>query len=729
MLSSRQAMRLCLCVVLTLVLQFQASSDQSSRALPPGEVHHQQARDVRLNTTQSSGKLTRNKLRAEAGQPEPNVSTNNLSRSSVKHRLWVFGSFIGASSLMLLVTALCVFAKRRAETAAKEAELLSNNNNSNCNSKVEQGGGVGYEPLLEGGEGAEDAGLGEFSAEELAEALAEESKALSPEERQAQISKWALINAERVREKNETYLCRRKAILLFLLMIYVAASVGLPILHRSEATCDRGFFWETHMQFLALFVITKVVELWLYAEDPTVQWEMGVGMFMLKFLPSFLGYLDGYTDANAVVIAGSCPDAIAQQLALYMGICYLVGVIFLQWIVMLYFALQDPSQACLVKLLHMDLLASCITLPPDQKWTWDMLAVSRTVGEDIPQALLQTLYLLYVKQNPFMLGSVVMAVGSSLKALHDARARALEAAGAAAEFENRVRDTTLYSASQDGTIRCWDVRSGECTKTIKVGNPANSIAASNGMLYSSHDDGYIREWFVETGEMTRRFAHNGGNAIVRSTADKAYSWARDNDNPVYKEWSLITGECLQDIAAPVMRKAAMFVKGTRLYATATDATKNVAEWSLESGEFVRTFQGHTGPINALFATSKRLLSGSQDGTCREWSLETGQCTRVFDDHCSKYVSPICVVRDLLYNASNGLGTDINEWSLVTGKILRTFAGHTDSVMSITTLKDNLYSSSLDRTIKEWSLKTGECLQTLSGHTNYIQCIIVQFRDE
>lgn len=135
-----------------------------------------------------------------------------------------------------------------------------------------------------------------------------------------------------------------------------------------------------------------------------------------------------------------------------------VGVVLLQWMVMLVLSLQDPSHACLLKLLHMDALASCVTLPSEQKWVWDMLAAFRTLGEDIPQAVLQTVYLVHVKRNFFMLLSVIMAVGASLKALHDARARALAAYGADKAYEKRERDSMLYSASQDASIKCWSLR-------------------------------------------------------------------------------------------------------------------------------------------------------------------------------------------------------------------------------------------------------------------------------
>eukprot|EP00931_Biecheleriopsis_adriatica_P041239 TRINITY_DN23597_c0_g1_i1.p1 TRINITY_DN23597_c0_g1~~TRINITY_DN23597_c0_g1_i1.p1 ORF type:complete len:712 (-),score=117.31 TRINITY_DN23597_c0_g1_i1:38-2173(-) len=660
----------------------------------------------------------------------PVSSTDDLSKAELKKRSITYEAAIAAFSGILVIGSVYVLYQHKRKISEKNAVKAGVKNDG----AAKEGGGVGYkfEPLLQGENAADVAegdlgGLGKLSEEEMAEALGDDNQQMSAEEKKQRVIRWAQAHAEKLRAEHASYLALRRWVLVGLMALYIAASVGLPYIHRGEASCTQGFFWETHMQFFAAFFFTKLVELWLFAKDETIEGDVSVQDLLQRFMPSFLGYLDGYTDANAIFIALSCDNELAQELGFWMAISYAVGVVFMQWAVMFYFAAQDPSQVCLLKLLHMDLLASCVTLPTEQKWTWDMLAASRTIGEDIPQALLQTIYLFKVKKNPFMLLSVVMAVMSSLKALHDARARALAAAGADEEFKNRKRELVVYSCSQDTTIRCWDVGAKSCKKVINAGSPANCIAASGGMLYSSHDDGYVREWSPEGGEVTRKFAHRGGNAVIVGTAEKLVSWA-SGSRLCYKVWSLDSGECLKEIDAPHMMKATMILKGGSLFANAADNTCNVGQWSLESGELIRTFEGHTGDINALFATSKRLLTGSMDGTAKEWSLESGTCTRTFDDHSEHFLAPLIVVREFLYNASNREPV-INEFSLITGQIIRQFAGHESGVLSIVRLQDKLYSSSEDATIKEWALDTGECLQTFEGHQDFISGIIVQYQDD
>jgi len=182
---------------------------------------------------------------------------------------------------------------------------------------------------------------------------------------------------------------------------------------------------------------------------------------------------------------------------------------------------------------------------------------------------------------------------------------------------------------------------------------------------------------------------------------------------------LESGKLLKGVDSCAALDVQIFIKSPKLYANAPGDLSRVAEFSLESGELVREFVGHSDDVNALFATSKRLFSGSKDGTVREWSLDSGICTRTFPDHCpSTFGTGFLVTTEFLYNGSSK-GPDINEWSLSTGQIVRTFSGHDDEINGLAILSDRLYSASTDTTIKEWSLESGLCLRTFEGHTDTV----------
>ena len=99
---------------------------------------------------------------------------------------------------------------------------------------------------------------------------------------------------------------------------------------------------------------------------------------MSRFVLSFMGYSDGYTDAVSMTIAGSCNTDFAQKLAVWMTHCYFIGVVFMQWVVMSIMVQFDPSQACLMKLLHMDALAASVSIPKEKKWMWSYVNAART---------------------------------------------------------------------------------------------------------------------------------------------------------------------------------------------------------------------------------------------------------------------------------------------------------------------------------------------------------------
>lgn len=646
-------------------------------------------------------------------------TTASLSRQDVGQRQIVFGSIIAASSGLLLIAGVIVFLVR----SRKRQETDS---------------GLAYKPLPVTTKTMRTSTTVQHVGTGMGEVTEDEVETNGDELNDSQLeAEWVLRHSESNRAKHANYLQKRWWILMFIFVVYAATTVGLPVLYAYQATCSRGFFWEVHMQFLAVFVVTKTVELCLCLNDPTLEFgEMPVLIFLWKFLSSFLGYVDSYTDATGVVIAHACPEPIAQTLSILMLADFAVGVVCLQWIYMLGVAARDPSQACFLKLLHMDLLAHMITLPAEQKPVWDRIAFFRTFAEDIPQALLQTLYVVYVKKSPVMLASILVAIGSSVKSLRDARARALATELAKKEFEKRERSTEIYSCSQDGSIRCWDLHTGDCKMVMRDGSPVNEIVAIHGKLYSSHDDKWAREWSLGTGAITRRFACHSSeevtNGNICGNASFIYTWVESSGGQPFQEWSLVTGDCTRAFGANE-KLFTMCVGGDKLYTNGTDAC-DVSEWSLkplnETPQCLRSFKGHTEVVTALHVTKKRMFSGARDFTVREWCLETGESTRTFPDHGGLGFFPcshIFINGSFLYCPSHEEPV-VKVWDLQQGKLQQTLRGHSDTITSLAMLEDKLYTGSVDHSIIEWDLQTGTATRTFKGHEGEIFVLVGQLRE-
>ena len=119
----------------------------------------------------------------------------------------------------------------------------------------------------------------------------------------------------------------RSRTLVMMFVIYIATSVGVPLWKRRTASCENGFFWEDHMPFLLVTVSVKILELGIYALDSSITGELDWVTFFLKFLPSILGFVDGYTDATAITIVAACDSELAHNLTISMLTCYIIGVV------------------------------------------------------------------------------------------------------------------------------------------------------------------------------------------------------------------------------------------------------------------------------------------------------------------------------------------------------------------------------------------------------------------
>ncbi|CAE8616424.1 unnamed protein product [Polarella glacialis] len=274
-------------------------------------------------------------------------------------------------------------------------------------------------------------------------------------------------------EATQRLLGRRQMILVALFLAYVAVSVGSPLMKAGTASCQNGFFWEDHLPFAFVFFATKIAELLIYATDPTIPGELTLWAFSWKFFPSLLAYADGYIDATSIVIAHSCDSPEAQAIAFWMMVSYVIGVVICQWMVVACLSLRDPSHACFMKVIHMDALASCITLPEDKRWVWITVNMTRTFFEDIPQCLLQILFLLHVSRNYFMMFSVGMSLMSSLKAFIDAITRKLEAVGVEEKLESERLGRELVPAAASGDHE-------KVTELLKAGASTRMDYANSG---------------------------------------------------------------------------------------------------------------------------------------------------------------------------------------------------------------------------------------------------------
>jgi len=81
-------------------------------------------------------------------------------------------------------------------------------------------------------------------------------------------------------------------------------------------------------------------------------------------------------------------------------------------------------------------------------------------------------------------------------------------------------------------------------------------------------------------------------------------------------------------------------EGARAISASNDRTLKV--WDLETGEQIRTLEGHTDWVRAVAVTNDgaRAISASDDKTLKVWDLETGEVLGTFNGDSALYACSV-----------------------------------------------------------------------------------------
>jgi NB-ARC domain/APAF-1 helical domain/WD domain, G-beta repeat len=228
-------------------------------------------------------------------------------------------------------------------------------------------------------------------------------------------------------------------------------------------------------------------------------------------------------------------------------------------------------------------------------------------------------------------------------------------------------------------------------------------------------DGTLRLWDLETGEELRRFeGHkfhpslhsfllNSVKAVaIQSDGRRALSCSDDGriGRPAtvftLRLWDLETGAELRQWRSEDSFKAVALLSTGKRALTGSDHGRfgrpatvfTLRLWDLETGEELRRFEGHEDRVNsvAVLSDDRRALSGSDDRTLRLWDLDAPATLRRVGGH-EGAVYGVSVLPDRNRFLSGSFDQSVRLWDLETGAELRRFEGHTDRVMAVTVLPD------------------------------------------
>jgi F-box/WD-40 domain protein MET30 len=210
------------------------------------------------------------------------------------------------------------------------------------------------------------------------------------------------------------------------------------------------------------------------------------------------------------------------------------------------------------------------------------------------------------------------------------------------DWVNQVRidvaSRTVLSASDDCTVKLWDLDTKTCIKTYDghVGQVQQVLPLPDDFEF---EDENTRDADSVSVSSNRSGTPGLGSSnpyhsppADEDRLDYGYIFEQDKDRPLpprymltgsldatLRLWDTSTGKCLRTYFGHVEGIWGLVGDSLRYVTGANDATVKV--WDPRSGKCERTFTGHEGPVTCVGLSDCRMASGSEDGEVRLYKFD------------------------------------------------------------------------------------------------------------
>ncbi len=286
---------------------------------------------------------------------------------------------------------------------------------------------------------------------------------------------------------------------------------------------------------------------------------------------------------------------------------------------------------------------------------------------------------------------------------------------------------TLATGGRDGTVRLWDAATGEERRVLTSQDgwvDAVAFSSDGRTLAVGGYDGTVRLWNPDTGEEGRSLTVGDSGSTFAFGPDDQTVVVGGSDGTV-RLWDMTTGEELHTLTGhDGWVDAVAFSPDGHTLATGSD-DGTVRLWDVATGEQRRTLTGHDFTVHsvAFSPDGQTLATGGYDGTVRLWDMTTGEESRALMGHRGS-VDALAFSADGRTLATGSNDRSARLWDVATGDERRTLTGHDGRVFSVAFSPDGqtLATGGGDATVRLWDAVTGDELRTLTGHDRQVKAV-------
>ncbi len=267
---------------------------------------------------------------------------------------------------------------------------------------------------------------------------------------------------------------------------------------------------------------------------------------------------------------------------------------------------------------------------------------------------------------------------------------------------------TLAMALDDGSIKLWDLRTGQIKATIDKAHQGPiwclRFNRDGTMFATASDDSTVQLWDTQS--------HKNINTIHLNTSVRTMAFSPDGKHLVtgsrsgmIRFWDLKTGAGLTSIQAHSGLIMAIAYSPDGKYVASSSGDKTVKVWDVESGDLKQPFKEHTGSVYTLayHPDGHMIASGGWDRTIQLWDVTTGNVIKVLNGH-KEDVWSVAFSSDGKQLVSGSEDRTVKLWDVATGKEIETYKGHTGTIFSVAIHGNTIASGGRDGIVRVWDVK-------------------------
>ncbi len=325
----------------------------------------------------------------------------------------------------------------------------------------------------------------------------------------------------------------------------------------------------------------------------------------------------------------------------------------------------------------------------------------------------------------------------------------------------------LASGSFDSTIRLWQDEAGNIAEGAKNLSPIRNTLSLIGhgdwvwgiayspdgkILASGSSDRTVKLWDIKTGNCLKTLPGHTDTVHTVAFSPDGKTLASGSADRTVRLWNITTIDCSKILTGHKNQISAVAFSPDGLYLASCDG-QSIKIWDVQTGECHQTIcKDLTFVWSIAFSPDGKTIAGGDDKVIKLWQIETGECCQILSGFTSQVWSVVVGAKhsridsvdegqDNCANASpvqHGqiiAGSDkqtLKLWQIDQNGVnaLQTIQGYANSIWSVavSSIPPNrpqggiVASGGTDQTISLWDISTRRCLGTLSQHQKSIRTL-------